>query len=179
MLNINNMELCDYSNAKFMAKLYRNRIYYIASLNKWIYWDSTHWRYDETGQIIRYAKTTVKIINRYLRRGFNHSFDEISDHLKKSYSLSGINRVIKLLESEPGIPIALKELDQHKYLSNCLNGTLDLKQGILLPYDRAHLITKIMPVNYDADTKCPTWIEFLEDVTDNNQEYIDYLKNTM
>ena len=67
-----------------------------------------------------------------------------------------------LATSEDGIPILPDQLDQHPWLFNCLNGTLDLKTGSLRPHNPADLITQLCPVEYHPDATCPLWDATLE-----------------
>ena len=47
---------------------------------------------------------------------------------------------------------------------NCLNGTIDLRTGNLRPHDRADLITRVCPVEYDPNATAPNFDRFLAEV---------------
>jgi putative DNA primase/helicase len=84
--------------------------------------------------------------------------------------------MIRLAKSEEGIPVMPDDLDKDPWLITCLNGTIDLKSGILLPPDRDHLITKGAPVNFDPNADCPQWKAHLELIMDGNQHLIAFLQ---
>jgi putative DNA primase/helicase len=65
--------------------------------------------------------------------------------------------MIDLVENVEGILIEHTELDPRHELLNCLNGTIDLRTGELLPHDPDHLITKQVQLIYRPTAECPTW----------------------
>ena len=69
-----------------------------------------------------------------------------------------------------------QELDTNSWLLNCLNGTLDLLTGELLPHQRDNLITKVAPVEYDPVAKCPVWDRFLSRIMGEDEDLIGFLQ---
>lgn len=84
--------------------------------------------------------------------------------------------MVTLAESEPGIPVLPGELDRDPWLLNVKNGTVDLRTGELRPHKRDDLITKIVPVEYDSEASCPTWLAFLNRIMDGNERLIAFLQ---
>jgi putative DNA primase/helicase len=84
-----------------------------------------------------------------------------------------------MVKSEPGVPVAPAELDRDPFLLNVLNGTLDLRTGRLHDHDRADRITKLAPVEYDADATCPRWLAFLGRILDGNADLMTYLQRVV
>ena len=72
-----------------------------------------------------------------------------------------------------------EEFDDEPWLFCAQNGTIDLRTGILGPFDRDHLITKQGGVPYDHTAKCPRWLEFLDRVMMGDQEVVAFLKRTV
>ncbi len=64
-------------------------------------------------------------------------------------------------QSELPLPVQPEDLDADAWLLNCQNGTFDLHTGTLRPHDRGDLLTKCLPIPYDANKTCPTWEQFL------------------
>ena len=56
-------------------------------------------------------------------------------------------------------------IDSDPWLLNCLNGTVDLRTGVVKPHDPADYITKLCPVAYDPQARAPTWEHTLAKVT--------------
>ena len=75
----------------------------------------------------------------------------IWDWAKKSESSNARSAMIRLAESEPGIPIMTEDMDRDPYLFNVENGTVNLHDGRLWPHERMETITKLAPVQFDAD----------------------------
>src|SRR5262249_31776513 len=90
-----------------------------------------------------------------------------------------LKALIAVAQSEPGIAVQVDELDSDPWLLNTQNGTLDLKTGKLRAHRREDLITKIIPVRYDPQTKCPIWDAFLERIIDRNQDLIKFLQKAV
>jgi putative DNA primase/helicase len=54
--------------------------------------------------------------------------------------------------------------DRDPALFNCLNGTIDLRTGMIKPHDPKDLITHCAPVNYKPNAKSPRFKKFLEEI---------------
>ena len=84
--------------------------------------------------------------------------------------------MIALLPSEPGISVPHDTFDRDPLLLNCLNGTIDLQTGELRPHNRADYITKICPVEYDPQAKCPRWELFVLEVMNSDAEMVAFIQ---
>ena len=82
--------------------------------------------------------------------------------------------MLRLAQSELGIPIRPIDLDQNPWLLNCPNGTVDLKTGELKPHCREDLLTQLCPTNFNPDRSTYHWDRFLELVFDHRQDLLDY-----
>jgi putative DNA primase/helicase len=97
----------------------------------------------------------------------------------KSEAAPRLSAMIALAESEPTIPVLPYQLDADPWLLNCLNGTIELRTGTPRAHRREDLLTKLCPVEYDAQATCPRWIAFLSDVMAGNQALISYLQRAV
>ena len=96
---------------------------------------------------------------------------------KASESAARRDAMLRLARSEPPIPILPDALDQNDWLLNCSNGTLDLETGQLRPHRREDFITKLCPVEYDPDAKCPQWREFLKRIFAEEASLLNFVRN--
>jgi putative DNA primase/helicase len=87
--------------------------------------------------------------------------------------------MVKLAESEPGIPVTPAQLDADPWVLNVLNGVLDLCTGKLREHRRDDLLTKLAPVAYDAAAVCPTWEAFLSRVLAGDVELIRFAQKAL
>ena len=84
--------------------------------------------------------------------------------IKRSSSRRALEDMIKLARSEPGMSVALSELDNNPYLLGVQNGVVDLKKGTLLSPDPSLLVTKYCNIGFDSEAKCPQFCAFLDQV---------------
>jgi len=63
------------------------------------------------------------------------------------------------------------------HLMSFKNGTFNVNtQNFSRSHDRRDYVTHAFDFKYDEDAKCPTWIKFLNETFDNDQELINLLK---
>jgi putative DNA primase/helicase len=152
----------DYGNAERFVDEHGGRVRWCGPWRKFLVYDDRRWVRDDTGEVERLMKSTVRRI--YAEAAEAEDSQErkaIADHAKRSESAKRINDALRLARSEPGIPILPRQLDTDPWALNVLNGTIDLRTGKLRPHDREELITKLAPVEYDPDAKAPNFEAFL------------------
>ena len=62
---------------------------------------------------------------------------------------------------------------------NVTNGTLNLKNGELRSHIREDLITKLVPIDYSPEATCPRWLQFLEQITDGDDDLTRFLQKSV
>jgi putative DNA primase/helicase len=125
-------------------------------------WTGTHWQRDDTGTVMQWAKATVRgMLDTLKDIRDDHARDELYKHIKASLSTSHLEAMVRSAQNEPGIPVLPDAMDQHHWLLNCANGTLDLQTGTLRPHTRGDLLTKCLTLAYDPEATCPLWERFL------------------
>jgi putative DNA primase/helicase len=156
------MPASDLTNARSLVQRYGKDLHYCYAWKNWLLWTGTHWQRDETGAITERAKHTVEGMYGHLKQVEDRKArDALYAHIKASSSSAKLHAMVDLARSEPGIPITPNVIDQHLWLLNCRNGTLDLRTGILQPHSRADLLTFCLPTAYTPKAPCPTWVTFL------------------
>ena len=129
---------------------------------------------------MRKAKETVMSIYAEASRAeYEGERKEIVKWALRSESAARMKAMIELAESEPGIPVSPNELDQDDWMLNTLSGVINLRTGELLPHRREYMMTKIAPVHYDPDAKCPTWLAFLDRIMEGNEALISFLRRAV
>ncbi len=167
--------LTDYGNAERLVHQFGNSVHYCYERKKWLVWNGSIWEWDSGAQITGLAKLAVRAIyTEAANEPDKKKREALVSHAKRSESDRALNAMITLAQSEPGIPVKPSELDNNKCLFNCLNGTLDLRTGILQPHDRTALITMIAPVRFDRRAKCPLWDAHMRKVTGGDKTLIVY-----
>ena len=167
----------DVGNAKRLVLTHGSDIRFCHSRRKWLIYDGQRWIEDDTGEVRRRAKQTVKEM-------LVEAADEPDDEKRKKIVIwqtqsefeNRLKALISLAELEEGIPVRVADLDREPQLFNCQNGTLDLRSGTLREHLRQDLITKVSPVVYRADSICPRWCEFLSRIMGGDANSISFLQ---
>jgi putative DNA primase/helicase len=172
----------DVGNAQRLAYQHGRDIRFVADMGQRIVWDGKRWRTDVGRiEIIRRAMNTVRSI--YAEARDEHDIDRrgrLASWAKQSEYLTRINAMIDLAApSEPQIAITSDALDADPMLLGVKNGTLDLRTGELRAPRREDYITKVAPVAFDPDAKCPEWLQFLEEITGGDKGLIGYLQRLL
>ena len=97
-------------------------------------------------------------------------------HVITSSRSDRIAAMVKLAQSEPGIPVSPQELDHDPYLLNCPNGTVNLRTGELHEHRREDRITTITTAKFNPEAASNVWDQFLEAVFDGNGELIRFVQ---
>lgn len=150
--------------------------------DKFLVWDGKRWKLDSELIIQALAKQTAKSLWAELSRtaqAGNVDKDTLAamyGFVRTSNNVNGIQAMVALARSEPGVSIRVDELDADPWLINVQNGTIDLRTGKLCGHRRDDFITKLAPVEFDADAQCPTWRTFLDTIFANNADLIAYMQ---
>lgn len=168
----------DLGNAERLVAKYRDRVRYCAQRKKWLLWDSTRWRWDETAAVERMAKATARSIL------IDEANDAPEDRRKalvswsfKSEESKRIKAMIGLAQSEAGIPVQLDELDRDPYLLNAANGTVDLRDASIREHRKSDMITRTTGVKFDFEAKSSLWDRVLDDACGGDKELAVYLQH--
>lgn len=150
----------DVWNAGLFIEKYGDEIRYCDALGGWYIWDGSRWKRDDTFQILRLAKNTVKQIYEMARANGDKL---LFKHAVKSESETRLKAMINLARSE-GVAIQSEQFDTDMFLLNCRNGTLDLRTGELKPHSRNDYITRRVELDFRPDAACPEWQKFLSSI---------------
>jgi putative DNA primase/helicase len=169
--------LTDLGNAERLVTLHSGSIRYCAPRRKWLVWDGKRWVWDETGEVVRRAKATVRSIYGEAERApSKEAARKLSEHATASESASRLRAMVHLAASERGIPVLPDELDRDPWILNVANGTIDLRTGALREHRQEDLCTRILPIEFDQAAACPRWEQFLEEVFGGDREMVDYVR---
>lgn len=158
----------DLSNAERFLRQFGDDIRYLAEAKKWLFWNRTHWQFDQENFVYELATLFVK--NLYIEATDAASFR----HAARSNNAAGIDNMLKIARNKR--TITTDDLDQRPQLFNCQNGTIDLTTGELREHDRNDFITKISPFSYNPDATCDRFLTFLDQIQPNKaiQRYLQH-----
>lgn len=105
--------------------------------------------------------------------------EKLSASLRKFAIQSGDrarhNNMIEIASTKKGIRMQPSDFDKDLWAFNVQNGTIDLRAGELKPHNPQDNLTKVAPVIFDPEAKCPLWDNFLLEVMIGDLEMIDFL----
>ncbi|MEX3713623.1 phage/plasmid primase, P4 family [Cytobacillus horneckiae] len=174
--------LTELGNAERIVYYHGENLKYCNEL-EWLIWNGKRWEEDSKRRIEALTATTLRAIYGEAKSEEDkYRSKQLNDWAKKCERRS--IRINSIMDMKPMVSVLKKELDDHSFLFNCNNGIINLKTGELLPHDRDLLLTKISPIPYEKDAKCPNWISFLESIfltSDGNPDYelIEYLQRAI
>jgi putative DNA primase/helicase len=188
------IHLTDLGNARRVVERHGQDLRYVHPWRHWYVWDGKRWRQDQTAEAVRRVKETQDSLHRWAVEQLGQ-LDRIADrkeqadlakalnavlrHTLKWEDARAIGRCLELMRSEPDVPVLPGDLDADPWLLNVLNGTIDLRTGQLRPHRRDDLITKLAPVIYDPDARCPLWQRSLDRWMGGSKGLTTYLQRVV
>lgn len=176
--------LDDSGNAERLIDLHGKDLHFSFTNNVWYIWNGKCWEVDETGEIQRRADDTIAQMSNDLKelRLKNEEDDyvtKLGKWISKSRSYNTLTNMIKVSRHKPGIAILPAQMDSDRSKFNCLNGTIDLRNGQIHKHNREDIITKLAPVEYKKGAKCDLWLSFLDRIMDGNKELIEFMQKAI
>lgn len=172
--------LSDAGNGERFASLYAGRVRYVAAWSRWLIWSGVRWEKDDTRAIDQLAKNAARgVMNDLQTEDDPNRRKAIASHAIKSESEARLNAMLSRAASETSIAAAAADFDLDPFKLNTLTGTIDLRTGELLDHDPADNITKLAPVEYDPAATCPTFDQFIYDITCGDRKLAVYLKRLL
>jgi putative DNA primase/helicase len=169
--------LGDRQNAKLFASMYRGVFMYVWQLGNWFKWNEIIWRECLAGEEAAAAKAISDLIADtavVALKEDNQNAKPLFMHALKAQNSPHIKSMIELARSEP--LMAERDasiLNKDHFLLGVKNGVVDLKLGCLVTPKPEMLITKQCDASYVKGNNCDLWIQFLNQIFNNNQETIE------
>ncbi|BAO82938.1 predicted ATPase [Serpentinimonas maccroryi] len=138
---------------------------YVATWGRWLVWDGHRWRTEDTLA----ATDLIRSVCRHAAVNANNP--KIAAKLASSGTVGGVER---LARADRRHAATTDEWDADPWLLNTPGGVVDLKTGRKRANDRGDRMTKITTATPFGD--CPTWKQFLSEVTGCDQEMQTYLQ---
>ncbi len=182
-LKLSRFPMTDVGNAERFVERHKGKVVFCPDIG-WFWWDGKRWsRQGSNEKIVKYQQDTIKAIDREAA-ALRASPDDVlitdargnqiflSDKLKSwclsSQSNAHVSCVGKLAACQ--MTITVDELDSDTMKINVVNGTLHIAKREdspyveLRPHNQADYITKISPVVYDPEARCPRFDQFMDEV---------------
>ena len=121
------LELTDIGNARRFAEMHGRDLRYNSLWGKWLCWSGQQWVVDNSGEVIRRAKETVRQMYGEAAKMPGGDGEPLVKHALATARDARLRAMIDLARSEPGIPILPDALDTDPWLLNVENGTLRVR----------------------------------------------------
>lgn len=144
--------------AEWFVALHGTEWRYCHPWKSWLHWVGTHWERDTQGAAMDAARQTMRHVGQHAMETDNK---ELLKHYSRNLNHQPLTRLLAQASTMPGVAIDPTLLDQHPYLLNCRNGTVDLRTGQKLPHVQTQYLTRCLRVDYLPDAVAPHWEQFL------------------
>lgn len=168
--------LTDLGNAERLIAAHGANLRYDVNRGAWLVWNSVRWEYDSDYRVDRLAANIVRSMYDLLKDADEDRRKAIFAHISKSESAPRLSAMVSLAAKLDGVAVQALSLDHDPWLLNCLNGTVDLRNGSRREHIREDLITKLAPVEYDPAATCLRWLQFLQEVFQGDADIIAFVK---
>lgn len=168
----------EYGNVQRFIEKYGSRVMFDHDANVWYIWNGKYWQKDTQQLVLRFALE--------VGRDISVEADKLTDlkqkeSLKKwgKQSMSNAKCVSLLKLAVSYMPTEKDQFDKDPYLLNVHNVALDLHTGKPKAHSKDDYCTKMAPVLYDPDAKCPLWLEVLDTLFEGKQNLIRYFQKVI
>jgi putative DNA primase/helicase len=169
--------LTDTGNAIRFARQHHDALRYSPGIG-WIAWDGKRWARDDGNlEVMRRAKQVArKIYAEAAAEPDDAKRKRIGDHARQSEDLRRLKAMVELAQSELGMSVKSNEIDADSWLMNVDNGTLDLRTGRLREHRQSDLMTRLAPVEFDPDARCPRFDAFMREIFSGDDALIRFVQ---
>ena len=161
---VNFENLTDEGNTRRFVSLYCDEVRYCESFKSWLIWDGHYWKRDRTLFIQEKAKESLVTMQKECAvfPGPDGEKKRRFVWYMKCESGSHLDHIMKRAKSDLALAAHPLDFDQDPYLLCVENGIIDLRNGVLMPHEPRHLITRMAPVEFVPGARSDAWEEYLD-----------------
>ena len=162
-VGVGEYNLSELGNAQRLVATDQGMIRYCPDLDQWLVWDGQRWKQDTSCDVERLAKLVIRGLYREPSDQDNDSKrDVLIEWELRSETAKMVRNMLFLARSDPGIRITPGELDRDRWLLNCANGVLTLREGEVHAPQLEAYVTRLCPVAYVPNATVNLWDTFLQ-----------------
>jgi putative DNA primase/helicase len=152
------------------SRQYEADLRYVALWGRWMCWDNTRWREDDTLFVFDRCRAICR------RASAECGAAEVRAAMKIAAAQT-VAAIERLARADRRHAAMVGQWDADPWLLNTPAGTVDLRTGDLLSHLREQYLTKITAAGSGGE--CPMWRRFLDRVTDGNPELQEFLQRVV
>ena len=169
--------LDDIGFARRLAAECSNRVRYVSEWGKWIHWDGCRWELDDGAAIVQEAQALRDRLWQELPRlPPGRRSVQVAGFVHACGGAKRLQGIVSLTKSQEVIRIRHAMLDQHPYLLNVRNGTIDLRTGLFRPHCPEDFLTQIAAVQFDPHARAERWEQFVAEAMLDDPGLIRFLQ---
>ena len=162
--------MTDIGSSKLFADAYKDQLKFVREMGLYFYYNGKIWVKDVN---FIYAKRLAKkfaIKAVELSNAIDN--EKLRETAVKYYAkFNGFNQREKLIRDAQSVYIIdYIKFDKKPNLYNCKNGTVNLDTGKLQEHNPKDMLTQISNVTYKAGTRCERWEQFIDEVTEGDEQ---------
>lgn len=147
-------EFTDEALALRFTEQHQHSLRYVAAWGKWLIWDGTVWRYDETLLAFDLSRGVCR------RASAECNDARVSAAIASARTVAAVE---KLAKADRRHAATVDQWDADPWLLNTPGGVVDLRSGEMRPHQPDDYMTKITAVGPTGS--CPRWLKFLDRIT--------------
>lgn len=174
-----NFDYSDRGTGQLFATIFKDLCRYNVTAREWYTYSRGRWKQDTGGMLTsRYAKSlsdAMTIYCTYIKdERIRKTFSDLCTRLgQRRYR----NTMIE--DARDFYFFSSNDLDKDLFLLNCLNGVLNLQTFEFTKHSPDYLMSKQANVFYNPKASDKEWEKFINEVLENNQDKIKYLRKLL
>jgi putative DNA primase/helicase len=138
---------------------------YVAPWGRWLHYDATRWRFDDTLLAFDLARRVCR------RAAAECSRPKVAKLIASAKTVAGVERLAK---ADRRLAATIDQWDSDPWLLNTPGGVVDLRTGRMRKHQRQDYLTKLTAVA--PGRECPVWRAHLLRIFNGDAEMVAYLQ---
>jgi putative DNA primase/helicase len=169
--------LDDIGYARRLALECQACVKYVCDWQKWIYWDGRRWVLDDGAAAVQEAqRLRDRLWLEFAALPYEKKSEPALKFIRACGNAGHLRDIVTLTKSQAIIRIRHEQLDQHRYLLNVRNGTIDLERGLCREHRPEDFLTQLAAVEFDPEAKAERWEQFVAEAMEDDPELIHFLQ---
>jgi putative DNA primase/helicase len=172
-MKLDGLNCTHFGNADRFLTRHRESVRYCPPFDWWYIWsdDEGRWGRDERGAVSELGKAVIlKIYEEASKAPTEDRRKTLAAWAIRCETPGTVSQMLEVARTSPDVVLMPDHFDQENNLINLQNGYYDLLQHLLIPHDRQHFFSMLLPFNYDPKATCQGWLAFLDRIFRTNPE---------
>lgn len=170
--NLNNITEAKLSEV--FAQWLSRKALFVTQTKQWFIWNGSCWATDDCSKIYKMA---IRFIHDVKEALFAIKETNPTNSLSSFERLNRLENLCKLASIDSAV--SLNDFDEDQFLLACPNKWIDLRTANVNDPDPSLLVSKIISTNYNPESACPNFIEFLNSVFENDCDLISFVQRAV